>query len=215
MSNDAKLKQAVLDELTWEPSVNAAHIGVTAANGVVTLMGHVETYGEKIAAERATSRVKGVKAIAEKMEVQLPVHTKRSDEEIAAAIVNRLAWDSTTPKDAIKVKVENGWVTLSGQVDWHYQKDMAGNEVRGLMGVTGLSNLTAIKVRPNTGDISESIRLAMHRSWYDDDNVRVSADGGKVKLSGTVTNWGDREMAASTAWASPGTTAVENNIAVD
>ncbi len=215
MSNDTQLKQAVLDELNWEPSINAAHIGVTAKGGVITLMGHVESYGEKFAAETATARVRGVKGVAEEIEVKLPFSVERDDGDIASAALSRLSWDSSIPKDSIKVKVEKGWVTLTGQVDWHFQKDAASREIRGLMGVTGVSNQTTIKTRPNTNDISESIKHALNRSWYDDDKVKVTATGGKVQLSGTVHAWADRQMAAATAWAAPGTTAVENNIAVN
>ena len=214
MSNDTQLKQAVLDELAWEPSVNAAHIGVTAKDGVITLMGHVDAYSEKAAAEVATGRVKGVKAIAEEIEVKLPSLSKRSDGDIAAAAINRLSWDSSIPKDAVKIKIQDGWITLSGQVEWFYQKDAAATEIRRLMGVTGVSNQITVKTRPNVGDISEGIRHALHRSWYDDDNVKVTAKDGKVELTGTVHGWADRQMAGMTAWAAPGTTSVQNNIAV-
>jgi osmotically-inducible protein OsmY len=214
MSNDTQLKQAVLDELAWEPSLNAAHIGVTAKGGVITLMGHVDAYAEKAAAEVAAGRVKGVKAIAEEIEVKLPSLSKRDDGDIAAAAINRLSWDSSIPADAVKVKIQDGWVTLTGQVEWFYQKDAAAAEIRGLMGVTGVSNQISVKTRPNVGDISEGIRHALHRSWYDDDNVKVTEKDGKVELNGTVHAWADRQMAGMTAWAAPGTTSVQNNISV-
>jgi osmotically-inducible protein OsmY len=215
MNNDHKLKQDVLAELGWEPSVSADHIGVTAKDGVVTLSGHVENYSQKRAAEMAAGRVQGVKALAEEIEIRLPSHIKRGDDEIAAAALSRFSWDSSVPKDAIKVKVEKGFVTLTGQVDWYFQKEAAAQAVRSLSGVTGVANLTTIKLRPNTTNISDDIMHALHRSWYFDDNIKVSADGGKVRLTGTVDSWSDREMAASTAWAAPGTTAVENNIRIN
>ncbi|MFN0194770.1 MAG: BON domain-containing protein [Aestuariivirga sp.] len=215
MSHDSQLKQSVLDELKWEPSIDAAHIGVTAKDGVIALMGHVENFSQKRAAERAAGRVKGVKAVAEEIEVRLPFNTKRGDEEIAAAAIERLAWDVSVPKDAIKVKIEKGWVTLTGQVDWHYQKEAAEQDIRGLHGVVGVSNQATIKSRVNTVNLSDAIGSALHRSWFfDSDNVMVSADGGKVKLSGTVESWHDREVAESTAWAAPGATSVENNIMI-
>ena len=214
MSHDSQLKQSVLDELKWEPSIDAAHIGVTACEGVVTLMGHVDSYFQKSAAEMAAGRVKGVKA-AEEIEVKLPFNIKRSDEDIAAAAISRLSWDVSVPTDAIKVKVEKGWVTLTGQVDWHYQKQAAEMDLRGLHGVIGVSNNATIKTRVNTANLSDAIGSALHRSWFwDSDNVSVSADGGKVRLSGTVETWHDREVAESTAWAAPGATAVENNIMI-
>lgn len=215
MSHDSQLKQAVLDELKWEPSIDAAHIGVTARDGVVTLMGHVESYFQKRAAEMAAGRVKGVKAVAEEIEVKLSSGTKRGDDDIAKAAVNRLSWNVSVPTDAIKVKVEKGWVTLSGKVDWHYQMDAAEKDVRYLQGVIGVSNDVTIKTRVNTVDLSDAIGSALNRSWFfHSDNVSVSADGGKVRLSGAVDTWYDREVAESTAWAAPGATAVENNIMI-
>jgi osmotically-inducible protein OsmY len=215
MTADHKLKTDVLAELAWEPSVSEDHIGVTAKNGVVTLTGHVETYWQKHAAESAAGRVQGVKALAEEIEIRLPVHFKRSDDEIAAAALSRLSWDSAVPKDAVKVKVEKGYVTLTGQVDWHYQLESAAAMIRSLGGVIGVSNQLSIKARPNTETISDDIMHALHRSWlFDENTVSVSAIGGKVHLTGTVDSWADRQTAASTAWAARGTTSVENDILV-
>jgi osmotically-inducible protein OsmY len=214
MSDDNELKQAVLDELKWEPSVNAAHIGVTTNAGVVTLMGHVESYAEKSAAERAARRVKDVKAIAEEIEVRLPFGIKRGDEEIASAAVNRLTWNMSVPKDAVKVQVEKGWITLTGEVDWHFQQEAAADEVRGLYGVVGVSNLITIKPRANASNIRDDIMVALHRSWFDPKTINVSVQGGKVRLTGTVREWNERDVAGSTAWAAPGTTSVENDIRV-
>jgi osmotically-inducible protein OsmY len=214
MSDDKQLKQAVLDELRWEPSVNAAHIGVTAKDGVVTLMGHVESYWEKSAAEKAARRVKDVKAVAEELEVRLPFSVKHGDEEIASATVIRLKWDSSVPKDAVKVKVEKGWVTLTGEVDWHYQQEAAADDVRELWGVVGVSNEITIKPRPNTSKIRDDILAALDRSWFDPATINVSAQGGKVTLTGKVESWYERDEAGSTAWAAPGTTSVENDIAI-
>jgi osmotically-inducible protein OsmY len=214
MSDDQRLKQAVLDELKWEPSVNAAHIGVTAKAGVVTLMGNVESYSEKFAAEKAARRVKDVKAIAEEIEVRLPFSVKRGDEEIAAAAINRLKWDSALPSDAVQVKAEKGWINLSGQVDWHYQKDSAAAHVGGLLGVLGVTNEITVKPRPNTSKIREDIMSALDRSWFDPASITVTAEGGKVKMTGKVRSWYERDEASSTAWAAPGTTSVQNDISV-
>ncbi len=215
MSNDSHLKQAVLDELKWEPSVNAAHIGVTAKDGVVTLTGHVENYSEKSAAEQAARRVKDVKAIAEEIDVKLPFDVKHGDEDIAAATIDRLAWDSAVPKDAITAKVEKGWVTLMGEVDWHYQQTAAADDVRRLWGVTGVSNQITIKARPNTAKIKDDIMLALDRSWFDPGTINVTAQGGRVTLTGKVDSWYERDEANSTAWAAPGTTSVNNEITVN
>ena len=216
MSNDSQLKTDVLAELKWEPSVDAAHIGVIAKNGVITLSGHVENYMQKTAAETATRRVKGVKAVAEEIEVRLPFSIKRDDADIAGAAINRLAWDSSVHRDSVMVKVEKGWVTLTGETDWNYQKTAAEYDVRGLLGVIGVSNQITIKPRVNVSNLSDDIMHAMHRSWYfDPQTVKVSANGGKVKLTGTVDSWSDWDAAESTAWAAPGVTAVENNIAIN
>lgn len=217
MSHDNELKSAVLAELKWEPSVEASHIGVTAKDGVVTLMGNVGSFAEKQAAETATGRVKGVKAIAEEIEVRLPFSIKHGDDDIAAAAVNRLAWNSSVPKDAVKVKVQKGWVTLTGTVEWNYQKNSAVNDLRWLTGVVGVSNDIKIKPRVNAGNISDDINHALHRSWFYDEpqTVFVSADGGKVKLTGSVDSWLDRQTAADTAWSAPGATSVENDIRVN
>jgi osmotically-inducible protein OsmY len=214
MSDDKQLKQAVLDELKWEPSVNSAHIGVTAKDGVVTLMGHVESYWEKSAAEKAARRVKDVKAVAEEMEVRLPFSVKHGDEEIASSAVDRLKWDGSVPKDAVKVSVEKGWVTLTGEVDWHYQQDAATDDVRGLWGVVGVSNQMTIKPKPDTSKIRENILVALDRSWFDPATINVSAQGGKVTLTGKVETWYEHDEAASAAWAAPGTTSVVNDLAI-
>jgi osmotically-inducible protein OsmY len=215
MSEDGELKQAVLAELTWEPSVTAAHIGVTARNGVVTLTGHVQNYSEKYAAEAAVGRVKGVKAVAEELEVRLPSSFKRADDQIASAAVDRLSWNVSVPRDAVIVKVENGWITLTGQVDWHYQYDSATRDISQPAGVVGVSNNITIKPRLSASNISDDITRALHRSWsFKPKTVNVSAQDGKVTLSGTVHSWHDRQLAASTAWGAPGATSVENDIAV-
>jgi osmotically-inducible protein OsmY len=214
MSDDKQLKQAVLDELKWEPSVNSAHIGVTAKDGVVTLMGHVESYWEKSAAEKAARRVKDVKAVAEEMEVRLPFGAKHGDEEIASSAVDRLKWDGSVPKDAVKVSVEKGWVTLTGEVDWHYQQDAATDDVRGLWGVVGVSNQITVKPKPDTSKIRENILVALDRSWFDPATINVSAQGGKVTLTGKVETWYEHDEAARTAWAASGTTSVVNDLAI-
>ncbi len=215
MSHDEKLQQAVLAEFKWEPSVTAAHIGVTADHGVVTLSGHVGSYAEKLAAEAAAHRVKGVRAVAEEIEVRLAFDAKRTDAEIAAAAVDRLLWNTSVPKRSVEVTVEKGWVTLSGQVDWFYQREAVEQDVRPLLGVTGVSNQTTIRPHVDTSGLSDDITHALHRSWFfDPDAISVRAEGGTVILSGTVHSPHDRQVAAATAWSAPGATAVENDITV-
>lgn len=214
MANDEKLKKSVMDELTWEPSVNPDHIGVTAENGVVTLSGHVESFAQKHAAESAVRRVKGVKAVAEEIEVRLPFESKRGDDQIAAAAAERLSWDTLVPA-TVKVKVEGGRVTLDGQVDAYYQKDAAQYAVRSLFGVIGVNDLITIKPAVDTAKMGENIRHALHRSWFFDPAISVTADGGKVHLTGAVNSPYDRQIAARTAWAASGTTSVQNDIHVN
>lgn len=214
MSQDHQLQAAVLAELLWEPSITAAHVGVTASNGVVTLTGHVENYFQKHAAEKAAARVKGVKAVAQELEVRLPGNANRSDEEIARAAVDRLAWEVTVPRDAVKIEVQMGYVTLTGTVAWHFEKDAAERCIRGLYGVMGISNQMVIKPQPNATNISSDIDVALHRSWFNPKTIRVTTDGGKVKLTGTVHTPSDRWVAAATAWGSPGATMVENDLVI-
>jgi osmotically-inducible protein OsmY len=216
MSSDNDLKKAVLDELSWEPSVNAAHIGVTAHNGVITLTGHVENYMHKMGAEKAAGRVKGVKAVAEEIEVKLPFDIKRSDEDIAAAALNRLGWNSMLPEEEVKVKVQKGWVTLTGNVDWHFEKEAAERDVRALSGVIGVSNQLVVKPTVSASNVKKDIEHALHRSWFfDPDTIQVATQGGKITLSGKVSTWTARQMAGATAWSAPGATSVENDITVN
>jgi osmotically-inducible protein OsmY len=215
MPRDSQLQQAVLAELSWEPSVIAAHIGVAAQSGVVTLTGHVSNFAEKHAAEAAARRVKGVTGVALEIEVRLGMAHKRGDDDIAAAAVERLRWDVSVPKDSVKVSVERGWVTLTGQVDWYYQSDAAEQDMCRLSGVVGLTNLTTIKQRPDAASLSDSITHALGRSWlFDGDSVTVRATGGTVTLTGTVRSPHDRNLAATTAWAAAGTIAVYNEISI-
>jgi osmotically-inducible protein OsmY len=214
MSQDRQLQEAVLAEFLWEPSVNGGHIGVTAKDGIVTLTGHVENYLEKRAAEKAASRVKGVKGVAEEIKVELHSSMVRTDEEIAKAAVDRLAWEVTVPHDKIKVKVEGGFVTLSGEVEWHFQQEAAERSVRGLVGVAGVFNQTTIKPHADAVNIGHNIDKALHRSWFDPKTITVTTQGGKVKLTGTVDTPFDRMVAGATAWGAIGATNVENDLIV-
>jgi osmotically-inducible protein OsmY len=215
MPHDNALQAAVIEELSWEPQVTSAHIGVAAKSGVVSLTGHVESYAEKFAAEQATRRVKGVKAVAEALEVRLAADSRRSDEDIAAAAVNRIEWDTSVPHGTVQIKVEKGWVTLSGEVQWNYQRDAAASDVRSLFGVVGVSNQLGVEAHPRASDVEEKIDNALRRSWYvDEDNVKVTVDGGTVHLRGTVRTPYDQQEAGFAAWQAAGTTAVINDIIV-
>lgn len=212
--DDNELQQAVLSELAWEPSVIAAHIGVTAIAGIVTLTGRVETFAEKHAAEAAASRVKGVEAVVENIEVRLAFDAKRSDADIAAAVINRLEWDVCVPRDAVEVKVEDGWITLSGEVDWNFQRAAAAQDVRRLLGVTGVTNQITLKPPIDVLQVRGNLMHALNRSWSDSRNITVTANGATVRLTGTVRSPHDRDIAVATAWSAPGATAVENDLII-
>jgi osmotically-inducible protein OsmY len=215
MANDHALQSAVLAALRFEPSINAAHIGVSAEDGVVTLTGHVTSYPQKFAAEAATARVRGVNAVAEEIEVRLPHPARRTDDEIAAEVVRRLDWDSAIPPGAVKVKVERGWVTLYGEVEWRFERDLAQDDVRRLKGVMGISNQMTVRPRVDVAGIGGEISHALHRSWLARPAaIEVTAHGGRVRLSGSVSSPHERQLAAAAAWSAPGVTEVENDIVV-
>jgi osmotically-inducible protein OsmY len=213
---DSSLQQAVLDELNWQPSVKAANIGVTAKDGVVTLTGHVSSYAEKWAAERAVGSVFGVKAVAEELEVRYPFEKKKEDDaDIAQRALQVLSWDIEVPRDEVKVKVEKGVVTLSGNLDWHYQRSAAESDVRKLHGVIGLNNEIVIKPRVQASNVRDQIKSALKRkAQIEADNITVTTDGTKVALGGNVDTWYERTLAERTAWSAPGVTQVENRLTV-
>ena len=215
MSQDDHLQRAVLAELAREPGVTAAHIGVTANAGVVTLTGHVRGFVDKYRAADAAARVRDVRAVANELDVRLSAEDRRTDEDIAKAAIARLAWNASVPWDSIKVTVEKGWITLSGQVERYYQKDAAEQDLRHLLGVVGLSNEIAIKPKVNVETVSDDITQALNRSWFFDPNtIKVTARDGKVRLTGTTRSPHERKVAAATAWAEPGVVDVENDIVV-
>lgn len=215
MKTDAQLKIDVTRELEWDPSINAAHVGVTAKSGVVTLTGHLETFAEKYAIERAVQRVEGVKAVAIELDVKLAQGHKRSDSEIAEAAESALKWNVLIPSDRVRVKVERGWITLTGEVDWAYQRSAAEKAVRGLTGVVGVSNSVTLKAVVTPADVSARIREALERhAQREARHIEVVVAGSTVTLRGTVDSWADREAATGAAWAAPGITMVVNELKV-
>lgn len=215
MNKGMELQRMVLNELEYEPSVNAAEIGVAVTDGVVTLSGRVGTYTEKLAAEQAAKRVHGVKAVADEIEVKVASSMIRTDTDIARAALTALEWNTMVLKDRVTVKVDGGWVTLDGELPWAYQRDAAARAVRCLTGVRGVTNLIALKPRVPTQHIKQRIVGAFRRSAdLDAKTIRVEALAGKVTLSGTVHSWTERREAERVAWAAPGVAQVENLIAV-
>jgi osmotically-inducible protein OsmY len=212
---DLELKKAIETELQWEPSVNPAGIGVATKSGIVTLSGHVPSYWERYAAERAASRVAGVKAIVNELNVHLPSSSERTDEDIARAALNALDWSVIVPASRIKVKVSKGWITLEGNVDWQFQRKAAEKAVRGLMGVTGVVNLIDVKPQVKTSEVKAAIQDALRRSAeVDASRITVEADGDKVVLRGSVRSWAEREQAERAAWRAPGVRSVDDRITV-
>jgi osmotically-inducible protein OsmY len=213
MKTDSELQRDVMDELKFEPRIDHSQIGVTAKSGVVTLTGFVPSYAQKVAAEHAARRVKGVKAIAEEIEIRFPSDPKTSDAEIAQRILDVFAWDVTIPNEKIKVKVERGWVTLTGEVEWHYQKDTAQKAAGKIAGVKGISNLIEVHAQPSTVDVHDRIMSAFKRSsTLDASAINIAVEGSTVKLSGRVHGWNERKIAENAAWSAPGVTKVEDNI---
>jgi len=216
MSDELKLRQRVIDELEFDPTVNAAHIGVSVRGSVVTLTGHVETFGEKFAAERAARRVRGVTGVAQEIEVHLGVDKKTADDEIAQRAVKILEWDVAIPSNAIAVKVEHGIVTLSGTVDWAFQRAEAEYDVRKLGGVKGVVNAIALRPKVRATDVRAKLTAAFERNAEVEANrITVEVTDGKVVLGGKVDSWIEREEAERAAWSVPGVTAVEDLIAIE
>jgi osmotically-inducible protein OsmY len=213
--DDNSLRQFIIDELEFEPSVDAANIGVSVEKGIATLTGHVGSYAEKIAVEKAEQRVKGVRAIAEEIEVRYPSDKKTSDDQIAERAVSVIAWNAMVPDGTIKVKVQKGWVTLEGVVEWQFQRQAAESAIRKLSGVVGVANLVTVKQRVQAGDVKAKILAALKRdAEFEADAIRVDVRGDKVVLEGKVKAWYERNVAERAAWSAPGVTSVEDNLYV-
>ena len=216
MKTDHQLQRDVMDELEWVPDVDAAQIGVTAKGGVVTISGFVENYAQKMAAEHAAAGVLGVQALAEELKVRFASDPKTSDAEIAGRILDMFSWNVSVPHDKIAVKVENNWVTLSGTVEWNYQKQAAHIAAGHIGGVLGISDLIAVRNTPSTADIRERILAAFKRSSAGDGKgIRVTAERGTVTLGGNVNGSHERMLAERAAWSAPGVFCVEDNIVVN
>ena len=213
---DIFLRQQIIDELDFDPQVSPAHIGVIVDDGVVTLAGHVTDYAEKLAAEAAVRRIKGVRAVADELQVRVPNHKRTADDEIAKRVADMFEWDARIPKDDIKITVQNGWVCLNGEVAWNFQRTEAQTQVAKLSGVVGLVNNIEVRSRPPIGDIREHIEDAFQRNAaIDADAIAINVeDDGKVRLEGTIHSWPERTAAENAVWSVPGVTRLESNLKI-
>jgi osmotically-inducible protein OsmY len=215
MKNNSELQTDVQNAIKWEPLLNAAEIGVTAKDGIVSLTGVVDSYAKKLEAEHAAKRVIGVRALVENIEVKIPNGWTKTDAEIANAILNAFKSNWTDPKDNVKVKVEDGWITLEGELAWNYQRDAAKNAIQHLNGVKGITNLIKIKAETHDAIEQKDVENALLRSAIDDRDIKVAVSGTTVALSGTVSSWYQKEEAGRIAWNTPGIWNVNNDLKVE
>jgi osmotically-inducible protein OsmY len=217
MKTNEELQKDVQDAIKWEPLLNAAEIGVTAKDGIVSLTGNVDSYSKKIEAENAAKSVAGVKAVVEKIEVKFKSSwSKKEDSEIASEVLSSFKWNWQIPSDKIKVKVEDGWITLEGELNWNYQKEAAVKAANKVIGVKAVTNNIKIKSETNDQIEKKDIESALRRNWSIEDNdITVKVSDHKVTLTGTVNSWYQKDEAARITWNAPGVWAVDNELEVD
>ena len=213
--SDLSLRKSVMEELEFHPQINAASIGVSVENGIVTLSGHVSSYPQKVNAERAAKGVKGVRAIAQEIQVRLDKHAGTADDTLAERVLNIIDWSADVPQNDIKVTVQKGWITLDGDVDWQYQKETLERAVHELSGVVGVNNRLALRPNAEVTDIRQRIEEALKRNAEIDDKiVFVRVDGDVVRLEGKVHVWRERKLAERAAWSVPGVMRVEDHLLI-
>lgn len=216
MKTDVQIREDVLDELMWEPMLKPAEIGVAVTDGVVTLSGYVNDYSKKLAAEKAVKRVKGVKAVAEDIQVRLPFEMQKDDEEIAGEVVNALKWNTNIPDEKISIKVDNGWVTLDGELEWQFQRDAALAAVRDLVGINGVINLLKLKPVLSASIIKSNIRKALERNAdLEADKITIDTSDSTVTINGKVHSWSEKSEAERAIWATPGVAKVINHLEIN
>jgi osmotically-inducible protein OsmY len=216
MKTDNQIQKDVMEELSWEPFLNESEIGVAVKNGVVTLSGIVDSYSKKLSAEKAAKKVTGVKAVAEDIQVGISPSYRKSDTEIAEAILNALKWHTAVQDEKVKIKVEDGIVKLEGEVEWEYQRTNARTAVENLTGVRSIINLITVKPRIAATDIEKKISAALHRSaTFDAERIQVDVVGNKAILKGKVRSFAEKDDAENAAWSAPGIVSVENKIEIE
>ncbi len=216
MKTDSELKKDVLSELSWDPLVPEARIGVAVINGVVTLSGYLDTYAEKVATKEAVERVSGVKTIALELEVVPSGIHQRTDTEIAAAVLHVLSWNTSVPPSRVHVTVEKGWVTLDGELDWNFQRRALERMIRPLKGVAGIVDNIRLKSLPQPENLAARIEAALTRQAVREARrIEISVDGSVVTLNGHVHSWAERNAAEGAAWSGAGVARVNNQLTVD
>lgn len=216
MKNDLEIQQDVMNQLKWEPFLTSSDIGVFVKNGIVTLSGIVDSYSHKLTAEKAARKVTGVRAIAEDIQIGVSPSYRKSDTEIAESVLNALKWHSAVPDERINPKVEDGMVTLDGEVEWDYQRDAAKNAVCNLLGVKSVINNLTVKPKPVATDIRSKITAALHRAaTVDAEKIQVEISGNKAILKGSVRSYAEKEDAEDAAWAAPGISTVESYLTIE
>ena len=216
MKTDLEIQQDVMNELKWQPFLTSANISVAVKNGIVTLSGTVDNYAQKIDAEKAAKKVTGVKAIAEEIQIGVSPSYNKTDAEIAESVMNAMKWHAAVPEENIKVKVEDGSVTLEGQVEWDYQRSSAKNAINNLLGVRNVINLINVKPRVTAFDVRTKISQALHRTaTVDAERISLEIEGNKVILKGKVRSFAEKEDVEGAAWCAPGVTKVESHLEVE
>src|ERR1044072_2297414 len=215
MTTDTEIQKNVMEELKWDPIMQSAEIGAIVKDGIVTLVGYVDNYSQRLAAENAVKRVKDVRAVAIDIAISLPDDQRRSDTDLAAAALNALKWSSFVPEDKIRLKVDGGWITMEGEVEWQFQKESAYSAVSDLIGVHGVIN--RINVRPNITPVivKDVIKKALERSAdIEADSINISTDGGRIVLNGKVRSWAKRKEVERAVWATPGVIEVKDELII-
>lgn len=215
MKSDASLRDDIIEELNWEPSVDSSKIGVAVKDGIITLSGTVPSFIEKMDAEKAVKRVDGVRAVVQNIDVKLKSSSIRTDAEIAEVAIKNLKWNTNVPEENIFLKVENGWITLEGEVLWNYQKEAAKSAVKGLIGVKGVNNFIKVKSKIQPENLTQKIKNSFLRNAsIDADNVKVEVIGNKAILKGTVQSWAEKRQAEKAVWSAPGIFEIENKLEI-